>query len=776
MGQVAVVPDSLSGLPAELTAFVGRRHDRGEVRRLLSQSRLVTLTGFGGVGKTRLALRLASELSRAYSDGVWFVPLGELSDSALITETIAAAFGIHDQARRVGLPKLAEYLRQRELLLVLDNCEHLIDNCAVVVDTLLRVAPRLRILATSREALRVDGEAVWRVAPLSAPASAEDPGSLNEYEAVRLFVERAGKAVPDFAITEENRSAVAEICGQLDGIPLALELAAVRLRAMSPAELLDGLRNHWDLLSIARRSAPDRHRTMTACLDWSHALCSPAERDMWARLSVFAGGADMEGVQYVAAAPGSSLTPQHVTQLVQSLVDKSILTFELQDGQARYRMLEVLRRFGFSHLEGAEELKAVRRRHRDWCADLVKRADTDFMSPVQMSSLRQLRREESNLRLALQYCYTEPGEAAVGVELVSQLRNFHVAYGLFSEGRLWLNRLLPLVPAPTMTRLHGLRTACWLAVMQGDRKVGAALLAEARELAVELGGTAVALVDQTAGLHEMFSGNFSASAAGFERALEGFRAVGSIRDQAETHTLLGLSYGFAGELERAADSHEASLDLCGLAGESLHRSYSQWHLGLVAWAGGDPSRAAELEKQSLQLKRDMEDRLGVALCFEALAWIEADDDPRRAGRLLGAADALWKRMGTSLSTLPGLFHAHEKSESKVCGSLGERQFLQALAEGASMSWETAIAYALNERPTGRAGDDTATYALPELTRREREVAVLIAEGLTNKEIASRLIISTRTAETHVENILTKLGFTSRTQIAALIAAERGKAR
>ena len=345
MARPALVHGASSSLPAELTAFVGRRHDRAEVRRLLSESRLVTLTGLGGVGKTRLALQVATDVQRATPDGVWFVPLAELSDPGLIADAIASVLGIHDRSGRFGVVRLAEYLRPHELLLVMDNCEHLIDDCAALADTLLRMCPRVRILATSREALRISGETALPVAPMSVPPSAHQ-GALNEFESVRLFVDRASQVVPGFSVDEENRAAVLGICEHLEGIPLALELAAVRLRAMSPSELLEGLREHWLLLDIGNRTAPERHRTMSACIEWSATLCSPAERDLWARLAVFAGGFEMDAVQYVGADLDTSATKDSISRLVQSLVDKSILTIALRDGRARYRMHEVLRQFG----------------------------------------------------------------------------------------------------------------------------------------------------------------------------------------------------------------------------------------------------------------------------------------------------------------------------------------------------------------------------------------------------------------------------------------------
>lgn len=766
MAQLALVRDTPSSLPTELTEFVGRRHDRAEVRRLLSESRLVTLTGLGGVGKTRLALRVATDLRRAVRDGAWFVPLGELSDPDLIAEAIGAALGMQG---RTGRPGVIEYLRTRELLLVLDNCEHLVDACAILADTLLRTCLGLRMLATSREALRIGGEAVWQVAPLSVPHGGDDLDAFHDYEAVRLFVELAGQVVPGFRIDEKNRSEVLDICRHLEGIPLALELAAVRLRAMSPAELLERLRGHWELLDLGSRSAPARHRTMQACIEWSHALCSAPERDLWERLSVFPGGVQMDAIEYVAAHSELSATSESTAHLVQSLVEKSILGLEVHDGRARYRMHEVLRQYGMDRLESAGALSTARRVLRDFYADLLSRVDADWMSQRQIDWMRRLRREDTNLRPALEFCCTELGEATIGLEVAARLRRYAMSYGAFSEVRQWLRRLLALVPEPDLIRLQGLHTACWLAALQGDRESASSLLAEARQLAEQLGTPATTLIDQLAGLHQMFLGDFDEAADSLGRALEGFQPSADLGDIADTHLMLGMASGFAGHSERATAAHQAVLDISAATGESWARSYSLWNLGLVVGAAGDAARAVELERQSLELKRRMDERLGVALCLEALAWMHANDRPRRAATLLGAADTLWKVIGTWLDALPGLTPFHQSCETSVRAALEPELFAASYSEGAAMDPRTAIAYALEEKPAARDATDPSRTEPDRLTKREHQIARLVADGLTNQDIANRLVISRRTVDTHVEHILSKLGFTSRTQVAVWIS-------
>ena len=772
MADVGLVERLGRSFPAELTGFVGRREDRAHVRSLLSSARLVTLTGFGGMGKTRLALRVASDLSRLYADGVWFVPFADISDPELVADVTASALGIEDRTARMNGQRLAEHLRQRESLLVFDNCEHVIDGCARLADLLLSRCPRLRILATSREPLRVRGEAVWAIPPLSIPARVESAEADAEaYESVQLFAERAGQVAPGFAVADENRAAIIEVCRHLDGMPLALELAAVRLRAMSAAELLDGLRRHWQLLDVDIRGAPGRHQTMTACLDWSHALCSPDERELWARLSVFVGGMEMDAIHRLASSQPGALPPDRVVQLVQSLVDKSILIAEPHDGRTRYRMLEVIRRFGIARLDGSGRLAAMRMRHRDWCAAMLAEFDQRWMDPSQIEHMRRVRREEANLRAALRFSWLEPGEAAAGLELAARLRKYSMAYGWFSEGRLWLHRLLPMVPTPSDTRLAGLHAACWLAVLQGDRAVAAQLLGESRELAVQLDDAVTPRVEQLAGWHELFLGDLSSSVQHLRCAVDRFADLGWLADQTETLVLLGMAHAFAGELDQAAEAYAECLRICAGGANAWARSYAlQWG-GLVAWELGEHEQALAWEKESLELKRRIQERLGVALCLEALAWIECETDPRRAAVMLGASSALWHSMGTSPAALPGLGRYHDSSEVKLKELLSEGEFLRNVARGDSLTTDAAIAYALDEMSETAKGPTSPPEASmsAQLTRREREVATLIADGLSNKGIADTLVISQRTAEGHVEHILVKLGFTSRAQIAAWVS-------
>ncbi|MGH8574493.1 MAG: ATP-binding protein, partial [Gammaproteobacteria bacterium] len=340
MARVATAPDSATHLPAEVSSFVGRRTDRAEVRRLLAESRLVTLTGFGGIGKTRLATHVAAELRRAYPDGVWMVPLGDLSDPAELADEIAVGLGIRSQSRRPAVTMLVEHLAARELLLVLDNCEHLIDACAALVDGLLRACPRLRILVTSRSVLRIGGESVLTLAPLSWPAqdvAASVP--LHQFESVRLFLDRAQQVVPDFAVDDDNRAAILQICRHLEGIPLAIELAAARVRILSPSALLARLDQRLALLTGGARDLPERQQTLRATIAWSHDLLVPPERVLFARLAVFAGGCTFETAEAVCNAAGGIQID--LFDGLDSLVQKNLVRqAEGPGGDPRFTMLE----------------------------------------------------------------------------------------------------------------------------------------------------------------------------------------------------------------------------------------------------------------------------------------------------------------------------------------------------------------------------------------------------------------------------------------------------
>jgi len=758
----------LPGLPVDVSSFVGRRADRASVRALLTESRLVTLTGVGGVGKTRLALRVASDVRRAFGDGVAFVSLAHHNDPEQIPYAIASSLGLQGRSRRPTTTTLVEYLQSRSTLIVLDNCEHVIDAAAVLADTLIRTCPNLRMLATSREPLRIQGEAVHVVAPLTVPPVGTT-APLQQFESVMLFVDRAKAAVAGFDLTADNRDSVGQIVTKLEGIPLAIELAAGRLRAMSPDEIARNLTERWDLLSRGSRTAPDRQRTMAACIEWSFDLCTPTEQEVWAHLAVFADGFELEGASAVCAN-----TAEPVADVVTALVDKSILVATPVGPTTRYRMLPPIRHRGISQLRDRGELTAVRRRHRDWCVGLANRVVDMWMSPRQIEGIEQLRREMGNVNSCLEFCWTEPGEADHGLAMGAELLEFGLADGALRQGRLWFDRLLDRSPDASELRARALRTAGWWAAMQGDVAHATKLIGQGAEIATTVGGHTRVLLTQAEAFVAMFSGEVDLARDLFAEAVLGFRKYGDRAQEAHTHALAALNACFRRDIPAALVEHEACMALTVPSGESWYRSYSLWIAGLALWASGEPEQGLAMEKASLELRRQTRDPLGVGTSTEAVAWMCVEAEPERSARLLGGARAIWDRIETSTEALADLHEFHIACVATARRKLGDEAYEAAFEQGRATAQDALVAEALGDgpAPTSKARRSTRSAKEPSpLTPRERQIAELVASGMANKDIATTLVISKRTAETHVEHILTKLGFNNRNQIAAWVTEQ-----
>lgn len=753
-------------LPLELTSFVGRRSELAEVKALLGSSRLVTLTGIGGVGKTRLALRSASNAKQNFGNGVWLVELGELSDESLLVDVVVAALGLRDQSAVPPQKVLLDFLAYREVLLLLDNCEQVIHAAASLSETLLRSCPGVRILATSREAFGIGAESVMHVPPLTVPDPNCEPSlrGLPRYDAVTLFAERATSAVPTFELTDDNHSVVTQICNRLDGLPLPIELAAARLRAISPEQILQRLDDRFSLLTRGNRGAPSRQRTLRLCIDWSHDLCTPQERLVWARLSVFAGSVGLDAAQEVC---GTGMTPEDVLDALISLVDKSILVREESNGRVRFRLLETLRDYGREQLQRRGEFREQRRLHRDWYQQLAFDAESEWISAQQLEWIARLEQEQPNFREALEFCMSDSPDA--GLRISSALLPFWSSRGPFREARHWLDRLLARQPGQvTIERAKALYSDSVLAEVQGDMDAGAALAEEGRALAARITDPlAHAYIAHSDGILAVFSGDISRACARLERALELF-GPGYDAPQIGVLHMLGHAYEQGGNIRRAIECYERVLTVTESRGESVYRSYVLWSMAVAMWRQGDRSRTIELLEHSLQLCRQVRDRLMAPTCFEALAWIAAsENDPRRAVILMAASEELVREVGSVTIMFPALFVHHEESDRSCRQALGQREFDAARRKGRSLGFDAAIAYALREELV----EAPPTRASTTPTRREREVAELVAEGMTNKEIAGRLVISPRTAQGHVEHLLTKLGFTSRTQIAAWVVEQ-----
>ncbi|MBB5153647.1 ATP-binding protein [Saccharopolyspora phatthalungensis] len=753
--------------PADVTSFVGRRRELIEVRRALSSSRLVTLTGVGGVGKTRLASRAGRELRRVFSDGVWLVELTGLEDEGLVPQAIVTALGFHDPSTRWTAETVAERVGDQQLLLILDNCEHVLDTCAVTAATLLKNCPQIRILATSRQALGIAGEHLFSVPTLRwpEPHAATEGHGLTAYEALALFVDRAKTVVPDFALDERTGPLVADLCRRLDGIPLAIELAAYSLRVLSLDQILQRLDDRFGLLTSGSRAALPRHQTLRAVIDWSFELCSEKERKLWARASVFAGDFDLEDAEVVCS--GDCLDRYDVLTAVSGLVDKSILIREEREGRVRYRLLETIRQYGREVLGDSGEEYEVRRRHRDWCLQLVEQMEHCWFGPDQAAWFSRIRGEHANIRTALEFCLHEVDEVVVGMRMADVLRDYWRVGGLISEGRRWCERLLERDGERGTSRLDLVISAIHLALLQNDLPVANALLEAGHRLARDLGDeTATMRMRAPEAFAAALQADFRQAVAKGEQVMPELRESGDLRSLSTALTILALNCSLLADPERATRYSEELLELCRSHGEKWRQSYALWALALEAWRQGDMGRSSELARESLSLQREFRDYHCTVLSVEVLAWVAATEhNSAQAARLFGLAHRIRREAGGKLFTF---FNGYqEQCEKQARHSLGESEYAKLFAQGAEVSLDRVLAYALGE-PGGAAERPKEEFPT-QLSRRERETAELVAQGMSNKQIAEHLVISQRTAEAHVEHILVKLGFTSRSQIAAWVA-------
>jgi len=764
-------------LPAELTSFVGRRRELAQTRRMLSSSRLLTLTGVGGVGKTRLAMRMAAEVRRTFPDGVWFVELADLQDPQLLGHTLANALELR-QVSATPTADLASYLEKKNLLVVLDNCEHLTDACAVLASKLLAAAPGLHILATSRHVLGVEGEQILPVPPLSTPGEEAGvmAGDATHYESVALFLDRAKAVAPDFEIATGNRATVIELCRRLDGIPLAIELAAVWLRTLSPAQILDRLEDRFRLLTTRRRASPARQQALDAAIGWSFDLCSPAEQLMWSRLTVFHGGFDLEAAEEVCC--GDGIVRDDVLSLVASLVDKSIVTRQqaTEHTTAWYQMLETIREYGASRLSDDAQVLALRTRHRDHYRSLAKQFASESFSPRQADWFIRLRREHGNVRAALEFCLVDSGDAPAALDIAAPMWNFWFA-GFLREGYRYLIRALELATEPTRNRAYALWAAGYLAMFAGEFERNATMLAECSEIAERLDDDLLwARIKECRGHATLYQGDLPAAVSLLDEARAGFRAVGDPLGEFDTLILLTAATFFLDD-PRVEGFSEQALALAESHGALSSKAYGLWSVGIAQWRARQLDQATRSLRECIRLFQPMHDLTGISFGVQSLSWCAAFASPKpdeRAARLLGAAQAVWRTSGAKVDETNAYSMFDKRSEDVVRESLGQARFEEAFAEGAAYSFEQAVALALGE--TGDAAGPTATRRRPRtpggLTRRELEIAGLLAEGLSNKEIAARLVISQRTVETHVEHVLSKLGLTSRTQVGSWVAEQR----
>jgi predicted ATPase/DNA-binding CsgD family transcriptional regulator len=758
------------GLRGELTEFVGRRAELVRVREALAGARLVTLTGPGGIGKTRLALQVAAGAARAFDDGVRLTELGGLRDPGLLVDEVARSLGLSDRSARWAVASLADYLQTRRVLLVLDGCEHLADACAVLADALLRGCPGLRILATSRHVLGVAGEVTMTVPTMTVPATdgPNEPGELLRFEAVRLFAGRGAAVLPGFAVDTANGAAVAGVCRAVDGIPLAIELAAVRLRSLSPGQILDRMGSRFQLLSGGGPAADPHHRTLQAALAWSYELLTDAEQAMWRRVSVFSGSFDLDAAEAVCAV--GRVTAGQVADLVDALVAKSILLREGR-GTARYRLLDTIREFGLARLRGRGNDRVLRRRHLDWYAALAARQEA--FGPGRAAWMASLEADHENLRAALEFCLSERGQVAAGAQMACDLWRYWETRGHLTEGRRILTALLGRLGADAGQRPRALWTAGYLAMVQTDLPSARALLEDALPAAESTGDIpAVAHASTYLGYILYFVGETDRGRALTKTGLRLHRQCADPIGIVMALLFDGLIHLCSGEPAAAVDRFEECIRLAETSGDRWSLTHAQWGLAVAAWLAEDHARADALACAGLRVAREMDDLMGVAQCLDALAWTAASRrQPARALPLLAAADAARAAIPAELP--PAISGYHDAALRVARNALPRSESAAAVTKGQQLSQAEAIAFALGEssRPTPRREGTRAGDSPGQLTRRERDVAALVARGQSNGQIAATLVISARTVETHIQHIMDKLGCSSRAQIAAWSAAQ-----
>ena len=834
-------------LPAEPNSFIGRERDLSELAKLLIEVRALTLSGPGGIGKTRLAMRLARDVitssasaanghdSGSDLDEAWLVELADWRGQT--AQRVAATIGVREEPGVPLAQTLAEALRSRHMLLVLDTCEHQVSDCATLVQLLLARCPWLRIVATSREPLRVRGETIWRVQPLDLPPDDAVGDELAGHEAIRLFAARAAGARPGFTLTEENAASVARLCRTLDGIPLGIELSAARVRALSVEQIADRLRDRFQLLDSGDRTAPPRQQTLRATVDWSYELLDEAEQTLLRRLAVFSGW-NLDMAEQVCS--DEAIPADAVLDLLISLIDKSLVVLDGEAaGDARYRLLDTIREYAVERLVAAGEESRLFLRHRDCILALVedtanrmfRRGDPPW--PVRRAIFRRGIAEFGNFRIALATSLSH-GHTAEGLRLCTGLLNMWVPHGDQREAATWFDRFLVQEGGEVAPRVRG-RALTARAEIAFDLQDYDTLLRTAQqglEISRACGDEfTVPTALRTLGQAALRAGRFADAAALIDEAIEAAASAGNDWEAGLTLAAKAAIAVRQSKLKSAQRSYETALEVLS-DNNRWGGAQIQYGMGTVARARGDADMAVRHFEDAAEIFREVGAWLEIARCLAGVGWVAlvrgdlglartrlaeslrinqacgqrlgmargleafaalaaARQQPDQAARLAGAATQLRESLGHLGSSSAGIGSRVEELLELARDRLGAAAAAALFAEGREMTADDAVGYALGshietagglpgvpghagaidaDRPGAAAWADPARRAAASpLTAREHEIVVLIARGLTNREIADELVISPATAARHVANILSKLGFTSRTQVASWAA-------
>ena len=754
----------LGNLPAEATSFIGRRRELAAIKKQLTAARLVSLIGPGGVGKTRLAIRTATDLGRGFSDGAWLVELADIRDPALVANAVMVALDLRAQASTEPIPLLLSHLRDKQLLLVLDNCEHLLGAVALLVADVISGAPGVRVTATSREPLAVSGEQVVPIPPLELPSTdqSESLVQVRANEAVALFAERAAAASGRFELTASNQAAVVDLCRRLDGLPLAIELAAVRTRVLSPEQILERLSDRFGLLTGGSRAALPRHQTLQTTIDWSHELLSSRDRTLLRRLCVFAGRFTLEDVESVCLSDG--VPAADALDLLSSLVEKSLVMKEEERSLACYRLHETMREYASAKLREAGEQQTVERRCVDYYVLRLQRSSFQARY-VLIEWLEWMDLEIDNVRSILRWCVTH-GDFASGVMLASAVSWYWITRAT-GEGVRWLDELLAAGQSNPEVDAWAYFIRGFLAVLQSDPAAARPALASAVAAARE-SGQMIALSNSLS--MASIAAHMGGDPGAARQLLDEAAAVTSgLEDVPATVTLLqarSFNGFFEGDLETVRSAASEGTRLTRESGDLYSLEMMLLNLGLTALITGDLDASKPLFAEALRIAQQIDDRVAQYALLDALGYhASSSGQPRLAARLLGAAETV--RTGAGANVIPFLAPLLAAAEDSASAALGVARFAAEFLAGKQLTRDAAIGLALGDR-AGVASTSSGKVTGP-LGKREAEVARLVADGLSNKQIGARLFISERTVDSHVRSVLNKLGFNSRAQIAAWVA-------
>ncbi|MEU1895203.1 ATP-binding protein [Streptomyces pristinaespiralis] len=678
-----------SSLPAELNRFVGRNDELTALIGALASSRLITVVGPGGVGKSRLAVHAAAAVQNRYADGVRLCELSLLRDPDLLAHAMAETLGVTDHTTRPPREVVTDELAGSRLLLVVDGFEQIVDECAELLRDVLRRAPGVQVLAVGRRPLRLDGEQIFELA------------SMTEEDAAALFTARATAVLPHHRATDAERPLVHEVCRRLEHIPLALELAAGRLPALSLDQLLHRLDDRFALLTGGCRGALPRHRTLRTAIGWSHELCSPEERLLWARLSVFAGQFDLDAVEYICTGP--DLPADDVLDVLGELVAQCVVCREETPAGLRYRLLDTVREYGAEWLRAIGDTERLRRRHRDWYMGLATWCELEWFSPRQPEVAACADSALPNLRAALELCLEQPEEAHLGRHLAGTLWFYWVGCGRLAEGRHWLDRCLAQDSGHEETRLKALWVLGYVAILQGDPAAAAAALHECAERADRAEDRlAAAYATHRKGCLALLADEMPRAEGLLRAALATYEELGELNSNVLMGRVeLAMALVFQDRLDDAVALCEAVKEVCEEHGEQWTRAYALYVLAYAAWGSGTYDRARELLNECVAIDHRFNDLVGLVLALELLALVTASEgDPAEAAVLQGAAATLWGSVGPSLFGSGYFGTPRALSEERARGLLGDERFEECLRDGRELSLDAAVQRAL-AAPGGR---------------------------------------------------------------------------